>query len=448
MPQIGSPVAKERKQAKGRRTRKIDIHVPVLARVEGEGALHLRIRGGVIEEVALRIFEPPRLFEKLLEGRSYEEVPDMVARICGICPVAYQITAVNALESLFGVDPGPWVHAMRRVLYCGEWIQSHCLHIHLLAAPDYYGYESAIAMAKDHPEIVRRGFKLQALGNELMRLLGARSVHPVGVKVGGFHRAPGPEEVGAVLAKLRAGLADSEALVRWASSIPVPDDSQALVFVAMRDAEVYAIHRGGITAADGLTIDAGEYERHFTERQVAHSTALYSDYRGGPYLVGPLARLNLNRDQLPAAVQQLLEDTGITWPSSNMFNSVVARAIEVHYAISEAARLLGNYSLPGAPATLIEPRAGVAYGCSEAPRGLLWHRYRVDEEGLIVDARIVPPTSQNQGRIEEDLRLSLQRFGLDHNDDELRLHCEKVIRNYDPCISCATHFLDLRTERL
>jgi len=429
-------------------TRKVDIHVPVLARVEGEGALHLRIRGGAIETLTLQIYEPPRLFEKFLEGRSYEEVPDMVARICGICPVAYQISAVNALESLFGVGPGPWVHAMRRVLYCGEWIQSHCLHIHLLAAPDYFGYDSAIAMAHDHPDIVRRGLALQGLGNDIMSLLGARSVHPVGVKVGGFHHAPHPGDVAALLARLRAALPESEALVHWAAGIVVPDDDQAFTCVSMRDATEYPIHRGRVVASDGLAIDASAYDRHFAEYQVEHSTALYSRYRDAPYLVGPLARLNLNRDRLPDAIQQLMHDTGVTWPSRNMFNSMLARAIEVHYAISEAVRLLQDYAPVQEPAVAVTPRAGVGYGWSEAPRGLLWHRYEVDGEGHIVAARIVPPTSQNQARIEEDLRISLQAFGLQHGDDELRLHCEKVIRNYDPCISCATHFLKLKAERL
>lgn len=429
-------------------TRKIDIHVPVLARVEGEGALHLRIRDGTIEELLLQIYEPPRLFEKFLEGRSYEEVPDMVARICGICPVAYQISAVNALESLFGVDPGPWVQAMRRVLYCGEWIESHCLHIHLLAAPDFFGYESVIAMARDHPGVVQRGLRLQGLGNELIALFGGRSVHPVGVKVGGFHRAPEPPDVAALLDRLRAALPESEDLVRWTAGIAVPEAAQDFACVSMRDARDYPIHRGQIVASDGLAIDAADYERHFAEHQVAHSTALYSHYHGQPYLVGPLARLNLNRDRLPSAIQQLVSDTGRTWPSRSMFNGMLARAIEVHYAISEAVRLLQEYSVPDSPAVAVTPRAGVGYGCSEAPRGLLWHRYRVDDEGRILEARIVPPTSQNQARIEEDLRLSLQAFGLQHSDEELRLHCEQVIRNYDPCISCATHFLRLHAERL
>jgi len=441
-------MAEEPKSAapeRGERT--VQIHVPVLARVEGEGALHLRIRGGQIEELSLQIYEPPRLFEKFLEGRSYEEVPDMVARICGICPVAYQISPVNALEDAFGVEPGPWVQAMRRVLYCGEWIQSHCLHIHLLAAPDFLGYESVIAMARDHPQVVRRGLALQALGNDLMRLLGARSVHPIGVKVGGFHHAPHPAEAQAMAERLHAALADTQALVRWCASLAVPEDWQDFVSVAMGDAQQYPIERGRIIAGDGLAIDPAQYEQHFTEEQVAHSTALYSRYRGRAYLVGPLARLNLNRDRLAAPVQQLLAQTALAWPSRNMFHSIVARAIEVHFAVAEAARLLQDYTLPSAPAVAVTPRAGVGYGCSEAPRGLLWHRYRVDGDGRIVEARIVPPTSQNQARIEEDLRLSLQAFGLDHDDEQLRLHCEKVIRNYDPCISCATHFLRLGVQR-
>ena len=429
-------------------TRDVTIHVPVLARVEGEGALHLAIRGGVIEDLRLQIYEPPRLFEKFLEGRSFEEVPDMVARICGICPVAYQISAVNALESVFGIDPGPWVRAMRRVLYCGEWIESHSLHIHLLAAPDFFGYHSAIAMARDHPEVIRRGLMLQGLGNEIMRLLGARSVHPIGIKVGGFHHAPRREQVDHLAKQLREALPEAAALVRWAAAIRLPEDQQEFTCVSMRHATDYPIHEGPIVSSRGLAIGPAAYEQHFAEHQVAHSTALYSLLQGEPYLVGPLARLNLNRDRLPAQVLELLAQTGISWPSANMFHSIIARAIEVYLALSESIQLLQNYSSPQQAAVAVTPRAGIGFGCSEAPRGVLWHRYEVDDKGIILRARIVPPTSQNQARIEEDLRLSLQAFGLDHDDDALRLHCEKVIRNYDPCISCATHFLRLSTERL
>jgi sulfhydrogenase subunit alpha len=427
--------------------RSVSIHVPVLARVEGEGALDLRIEDGNITQLRLRIFEPPRFFEKFLEGRHYIEIPDMVARICGICPVAYQVTAAQALEKLFGVELSPWARAMRRVFYCGEWIQSHSLHIHLLAAPDFFGCGNAIELARIAPDEVRRGLRIQALGNELMDLFGARSVHPVGVRIGGFHAAPALSRIRDMRDKLRAALPEAEALVRWAARIPMPPDDQAFASVAMRHPTDYAIETGAIAASDGLLIEAEAYDTHFAERHEAHSTALFSTYRQQPYLVGPLARLNLNHDRLPAGIQALVAETGFTLPSRNLFHSLLARAVEILLALQEAARLLDNYKVPDSPWVPVIPRAGVAFGCTEAPRGLLWHRYEMDADGRVVNARIVPPTSQNQGRIEQDLRLSLLNFGLDHPDDALRLHCEKVIRNYDPCISCATHFLRMNVER-
>jgi len=428
-------------------SRNVSIRVPVLARVEGEGALDLVIEQGDIKELRLRIFEPPRFFEKFLEGRHYAEVPDFVARICGICPVAYQVTAAQALETLFDIDIGPWARAMRRVFYCGEWIQSHSLHIHLLAAPDFFGCGNAIELAQIAPEEVRRGLRLQALGNELMELFGARSVHPVGVRVGGFHAAPAPERIRAMRERLAVALPEAEALVRWTAGIALPPDAQDFVSVAMRHPVDYAIERGEIAASDGLLIEATAYPEHFTERHEPHSTALFSSYRGAPYLVGPLARLNLNRNRLPDDVQALLAETGFALPSGNVFQSMLARAVEILLAVREALRLLADYRVPASPWVAATPRAGVAVGGTEAPRGLLWHRYEIDADGLVRNARIVPPTAQNQARIEEDLRLSLLNFGLDHADDALRLHCEKVIRNYDPCISCATHFLRLNVSR-
>jgi len=427
--------------------RSVAIHVPVLARVEGEGALDLRIDDGAITQLRLRIFEPPRYFEKFLEGRHYSEIPDLVARICGICPVAYQVTAAQALEKLYGVELSPWARAMRRVFYCGEWIQSHSLHIHLLAAPDFFGCNSAIELAKIAPEAVRRGLRIQALGNELMDLFGARSVHPVGVRIGGFHGAPAPARVRAIHDKLAAALPEAEALVRWAAAIAVPQDDQAFTSVALRHPAEYAIEHGAIGASDGLLIDAAAFDAHFAEHHEPHSTALFSHYHGQPYLVGPLARLNLNHANLPEPVRVLLAESGIALPSRNLFHSLVARAIEILLALHEALHLLDDYRVPDSPWVPVTPRAGVAIGCTEAPRGLLWHRYEMDDAGRVLNARIVPPTSQNQARIEEDLRLSLRNFGLDRPDDALRLHCEQVIRNYDPCISCATHFLRIKVDR-
>lgn len=426
--------------------REIKINVPVLARVEGEGALDLHIRDGRIENLKFHIGEPPRLFEKFLEDREAFEVPDMVARICGICPVAYQMSAVQALENLFGWRSTPWIEAMRRAMYCGEWISSHSLHIHLLAAPDFFGYSSAPDMARDYPDEVRRGLRLQSLGNELIRLFGARSVHPVGARLGGFHAAPPKERVEKLLDRLRAALPDAENLVAWTASVDVPQDQQDFVSVALRHPSEYPLYSGRIVSDTGLDIPVDRYEDRFEEHQEAHSTALYSLLEGRPYLVGPLARLNLNWDRLPEPVSSTLAKTGIPFPSRNVFHSMLARAVEIHLAIVEAIRLLENYE-PDVPFVSGHTCAGSGFGCTEAPRGLLWHRYDVGEDGKILKARIVPPTSQNQARIAEDLHRSIEAFGLDRSDGELRLHGEKVIRNYDPCISCATHFLKLKVIR-
>ena len=425
------------------------IQVPVLARVEGEGALDLTIRDHAIESLQLQIYEPPRLFEKFLEGRGYHEVPDLVARICGICPVAYQMSAVQALESLYGVDPGAHIRAWRRLFYCGEWIQSHSLQIHLLAAPDFLGFDSVTAMAKRYPEEVRRGLRLQALGNDIIALLGGRSVHPVGACVGGFYRLPETQEINNIRYKVKSSYDDALALLDWTAGLALPDDRQAFCCVALQQAGEYPMNAGRrIQSSAGLDIGAEAYEQHFEEFQLPHSTALHAGLHVQPYLVGPLARLNLSRQWLPPAVCQALEATGIAFPSDNMFHSIVARAAEILLAVTEAQRIL-EAAPDTAPARVaVQPRAGTGFGCTEAPRGLLWHRYESDDHGQIRRARIVPPTSQNQARMEQDIRASLEAFGLHQDAAALRLRAETVIRNYDPCISCATHFLRLNMQRL
>ncbi len=424
----------------------ININVPVLARVEGEGALELSIQGGKITRLKLRIYEPPRYFEKFLEGRSYQELADTVARICGICPVAYQMSAVHAIESIFHTNTTPWIRALRRVFYCGEWIQSHALHIHMLAAPDFLGCQSIIELAKKEDEAVRRGLRLQALGNELITLLGGRSVHPVGAKVGGFYHAPSTQQVAKLIPQLEQGWLDSEALILWLDTLELPDDEQPFTCVAMRHPEEYPLNEGRIVSDGGLDISIDEYPQHFKEHQAPHSTALHSLLNGEPYLLGPLARLNLNQDRLSDEVLAPLKKTRYRFPSHNMYHSIVARAVEIRFAIGEALNILRAYQPPEQPAVEITPQPGVGFGCSEAPRGLLWHRYEVDHRGEVINAVIVPPTSQNQARIEQDIARSLEKYGLEHSESELRFYAERVIRNYDPCISCATHFLTLSVQ--
>lgn len=423
------------------------INIPVLARVEGEGALKLEICNDQIIKMQLSIYESPRFFEKFLEGRRYDEVLDFVARICGICPVAYQMSAVQAIENIFSITPTPWVRDMRRLFYCGEWLESHNLHIHFLAAPDFLGYASVFAMAKDYPNEVKRGLRLQALGNAMVKLLGGRSVHPVGACVGGFFRAPTHIQVQTLLEKINNSLQDAEDLITWAAALPLPSNEHEFTTVSLSHPNEYPMNEGRIVSNRGLNIEINDFENYFKEAQVPYSTALQCTLQGNPYLVGPLARINLNFDKLPASIQYLVNKIGLSFPSHNMFHSIIARAIETYYGILEAKRILENYVYPQSSCIPVKPQAGLGYGCTEAPRGLLWHRYAMNSKGLVETCTIVAPTSQNQARIEEDLRISLEKFGLDKSDEELRFYSEMLVRNYDPCISCSTHFLDLTVKR-
>ena len=423
------------------------IRVDYLARVEGEGALDLHIRDGEVDKVRLRIFEPPRFFEALLRGRAFTEAPDITARICGICPVAYQMSSVHAMEDALGVVVDGELRALRRLLYCGEWLESHALHVVMLHAPDFLGYPDAIQMAREHGDAVRRGLAVKKAGNELLRLVGGREIHPINVRVGGFYRVPSRTELAPVAEELKQAREHAAEILRWVAGFPFPELERDYEFVALRHPAEYPFNEGRIVSNRGLDIAVADYPNEFEERHVAHSTALHSVLkRRGSYHVGPLARYNLNFDRLPPAVQALAREAGLDPACRNPFRSIVVRAVELVYACDESLRLIEAYEEPDAPAVTVEPRAGTGYGVSEAPRGLLYHRYRLDGEGTILDAKIVPPTSQNQRAIEDDLR-AVVAANIDLADDPLRHLCEQTIRNYDPCISCATHFLTLDIER-
>jgi coenzyme F420-reducing hydrogenase alpha subunit len=421
---------------------------PALARVEGEGAMHVTLRDGRVEDVRLRIYEPPRFFEAFLRGRRYTEVPDITARICGICPVAYQVSSMAAMEDACDVSVPDGVRELRRLLYCGEWIESHALHVFMLHAPDFLGYENAFAMARDHRELVERALALKRAGNRLMAVVGGREIHPVNVRVGGFYRAPTRRELAPLVEELKAAREFAREAVAFSASLPCPDVDEDFVFVALRDGARYPVEGGRLVSSTGLELEPRHYESSFAEHQVPHSTALHSRLRedGCAYLVGPLARFALNRDVLPAVAREAADAAGLEAVCRNPYRSIVVRCVEILVAVDEALRLIEAYEPPDPPAVDVPPRAATGHGWSEAPRGLLWHRYTIDAEGTILDAKIVPPTSQNQGRIEESLRAVVTRHA-SLPDDDLRLRCEQAIRSYDPCISCATHFLDLRVDR-
>jgi coenzyme F420-reducing hydrogenase alpha subunit len=423
------------------------IRVDALARVEGEGAIYVKLKGDQVLDVRLNIYEPPRFFEAFLRGRAFTEAPDITARICGICPVAYQMSACRAMEDACGIHVDGPLRALRRLLYCGEWISSHTLHVYMLHAPDFLGYDGIIAMARDHPQVVERGLQLKKAGNELMALLGGREVHPINVRVGGFYRTPTRGELEGIAERLRWAREAAVETVRWVATFEFPDFEQDYEFVALRGPGEYPIDAGRIVSDKGLDVAVRDYGDHFVEEHRPHSNALHSRLRErGAYFVGPLARYSLNHGALSPLAKEAARDAGLAAVCRNPFRSIIVRAVEILYACDEALRLIGEYEMPERPAVDVPARSGTGHGCTEAPRGILYHRYTIDDAGGIVEAKIVPPTSQNQGQIEADLRHLVQR-SIALPDDRLTWRCEQAVRNYDPCISCATHFLTLHVER-
>jgi coenzyme F420-reducing hydrogenase alpha subunit len=357
------------------------------------------------------------------------------------------MSACAAIEDACGVEVPAAIRALRRLIYCGEWIESHALHVFMLHAPDILGYDSAIEMARDHRGIVEQALTIKKAGNAIIRVVGGREIHPVNVRVGGFYRAPRPRELRALVEPLERARELALAAVRFTGGLEVPDFEPEHEYVALSTPDAYPLEGGRLVSSGGLDIGPRDYEEHFEELHVEHSTALHSRLRErGAYLCGPLARYALNSAKLSPLAREAAAEAGLGNVCPNPFRSIVVRSVEILYALDEALRLIAAYDEPDAPFVEVEPRAGTGCGWTEAPRGLCWHRYRLDDDGTILEAKIVPPTSQNQASIEADLRGFLAG-NLELSDDRLRHLCEQAIRNHDPCISCATHFLDLTVER-
>jgi coenzyme F420-reducing hydrogenase alpha subunit len=423
------------------------IHVDYLARVEGEAALTVRLAAGRAVAAELSIFEPPRFFEALLRGRSHLEAPDLTSRICGICPVAYLTSACAAMEDALSIELDEALAGLRRLLYCGEWIESHALHVFLLQAPDFLGVPDVVAMAARHGEWVRRGLRMKKAGNAVIDLIGGRAIHPINVRVGGFYRAPAPAEVAGLLPELRWGRQTAAEALSWMAGFDFPDVQRDWELVALRHPGEYAIARGRIVSSRGLDLAARDFDRTFVEEQVEHSTALRSRrVGGGAYLCGPLARYNLNFDRLRPEIQTQALSAGLAPPVRNPFRALLIRLVEIQQSFADAIELIEKYRPPARPFVDGPLRAATGFGVSEAPRGLLYHRYTIDSEGTITDAKIVPPTAQSLLAIEADLLAVGDQLASMPLEAATR-RAEQAVRNHDPCISCATHFLRLKIER-
>ena len=423
-----------------------NIEVPALSRVEGEGGLYITIKNGVAKDIKLNIYEPPRFFEGFLQGRFLQDVPDITSRICGICPVAYQMSSVRALEKALEITVSEQTRLVRDLLYCAEFIQSHVLHIYMLQGPDLTGHESALTLAVDAPEAVANALRSKKIGNSLLKAIGGRSIHPVNTCVGGFYKWPKIEDLNALLPDLEWGLEHALDTVRWAMTLPFPDFEVEYEFVAISNPNQYGILDGNILSSKIGKITEEEFENHYLEKQVEHSNALHSHSKDGqPYMVGPMARFNLNFEKFGELAKKISSEVNFAPPINNPYKGLIVRAIENVEVYDRAIQLIKSYNPSGPSDQKLNLRAGSGAAASEAPRGLLYHRYEIDENGFILKAKITPPTAQNLARMEADLwQLSPKVLKLEH--EEATLECEHLVRAYDPCISCATHFLKLTKE--
>ena len=351
------------------------------------------------------------------------------------------------MEDACGVTVDGPLRQLRRLVYNGEWIESHVLHLAMLHAPDFLGYEDAIQMAKDHPDVVKNALRLKKIGNEIMVVLGGREIHPINLRVGGFYKVPRKRDLCELLEELKWAREWAVDLTRLVATFEFPDMEPDYEYICMRHPDEYAVIEGRLVSNKGLDIPIREYDDYLVESHVEHSTSLHTYTRGGGTAhVGPLARYTLNFQQLPEAAKDLAREVGLGESCYNPFKSIIVRCIETYFAVDEAINIIENYEEPDHPCVPVEPRAATGYGCTEAPRGICYHRYTIDEQGLIQDAKIVSPTAVNQPTIEKDL-WQFVTPNLDMPDEKLQWHCEQAIRNYDPCISCSCHFLDLTVER-
>lgn len=416
-----------------------NIAINYLARVEGRGALNFKIeKDGKIENLQLRIYEPPRFFESFLIGRKYSELAELTSRICGICPVAHQITAIRAVENALGIEPSTQTKDLRKLLAISAHIQSNVLSMYFLSLPDLMGYESIIPMIKDYLDIVKRGLNLRKLGNDISDLIGGRAVHPVTAVVNGFTSLPSKNKLQVIKKRLKEAKQDAFDTVDLFSNLEIPIFKRKCEHIAISNKKEYAINEGRFKSTEGLDIDEMNYKDYIFEKQKYYSTALHSYVKErDSFMVGPLPRININFNKLSDDAKDTARRSSTKFSNFNPFVSHLARAIELVHDIDECIDIIDKNPIKDEKKEFV-CKSGFGAAITEAPRGSLYHSYTLDNNGIVKSADIVPPTAHNAYNIEKDLNQFIPQIE-DSPLDEIKLKCEMLIRAYDPCISCSTH---------
>ena len=412
---------------------KKELNINHLTRVEGHGAVNIVFENERLKEIKLKFTEGPRFFEYITRKRLYTEIPKIVSRICGICYVSHRLASISAIEDAFGAKVTPEIELLRKLLVVGEYLESHALHLYFLALPDYMGYPSTLAMAKDYPNVVKRGFLLKDVGNKIMKLIGGKTIHGENILPGGFKSVPSKEQLQKVQDDLYKVIPEIKATISLFDSFEYPKFNEKYPLSLCIDGDSFTLMGDNLALSDGTLFTKKEYELFVEEKTSTYSTAKYSTVKGKPFLIGPLSRINYHLDNLRSETKEVVSLLETSFPSDNSLHANVARAVEMLELALEGIEitqmLINSYPFRGE--VEVKPKAGTGYGVKEAPRGTLYHRYTFDESGRCVSANIITPTAQLQAVIEKDLG-DLVELSLDADDAELRKRAEMLIRAYDP----------------
>jgi coenzyme F420-reducing hydrogenase alpha subunit len=423
----------------------INVNVDHVTRVEGHGNIVVNVKEGKIEECKWEVVEAPRFFEAFVRGRTYLEVAHITSRICGICSIGHTLCSLQATEAALGVKISEQTRLLRRILIQGENLQSHVLHSYFLAAPDFVGAPSVFPLVKTHPEVVARALRMKKLANDLCDVFGGRTVHPVTPTVNGFTKLPEINEIKGIRQRLVDASPDLEATLALFQTLQIPPFERETEYISLKSKEEYALYDGVIASTDAGTTPVANYRNWTNEYLVPHSTAKYAKNVRDSYMVGALARFNNNHDQLSPRAKKAAAALGLKAPCYNPFMNTVVQVVEAVHAADESIRLIDEVLDKGLKEEdrRILLKAGKGVGAVDVPRGILFHDYTYDKNGICREANCIIPTNQNHANIQKDMEALLPQI-LNQPQDEIRLKLEMLVRAYDPCISCSTHLLKVK----
>jgi coenzyme F420-reducing hydrogenase alpha subunit len=428
-------------------TKKVNISVNHVTRLEGHGNIRLRASDGKVEHVEWQVPEAPRFFEAMVRGRSFEDIQTIVSRICGICSVTHSMAAIKGIEDAMSIEVSEQTDKLRILCHYGEYIESHSLHVGYLVAPDLLGQNSVIPLIESHPDVVKTVIRLHRLGNAWMELIGGRMTHPITLKPGGFTAIPSEQQLRELKKSIEEAVPDVKTLIKVVLSLAdkFPAFDRDTEYIALKHPDYYTFYHGDIASTDtDEKVPVQEFERVVNEYVLPQSTAKWCKWHRDSYAVGSLARFNLNAEMLLPMAADTAKEFGLEKGACNPYLNNVAQVIECVQVVEHSLQLIDELLTSGLKPepVKVEPRAGEGVGCVEAPRGILFHRYVFDEKGFCTKANICIPTGQNHANIQKDFEAFAPQI-IDRDQDEIRLLLEMLVRSYDPCISCSTHFLNV-----